>query len=187
MHLDNLLLTQPTVTSVKFRLQFVVTMAQFAERIPWLNRVGNSVFFTDPIYFRDTLRGAFGCRVIPYQVVTADPAKELVGGMLYLSRSPEKFKDSRNTEIATHLEKGGSGYLTCLLVRSAFRGVGNLRLIRTALPLVLKERGEVWAVIDNPQFLQWLIHIGATLRSPLVNVDRRWIVSLGGEVPNHAY
>lgn len=188
MRVNNLLLRRPDVTDVSFRLQLAASTAEFAGKIPWFPKVGKLTFVTKPDYFRKMLYEEFGCDVIPYQVVTADPAEELVGGMFYLSRSPEKFRDPRNKEIAKHLEMGGSGYLTCLLVRSTFRGVGSLHLMQTALPLVLKERGEVWAVITDPQFLRWLIHhLGATLRSPPVNDDRLWIVSIGGGVANHVY
>ncbi|OGG79365.1 hypothetical protein A3A39_01985 [Candidatus Kaiserbacteria bacterium RIFCSPLOWO2_01_FULL_54_13] len=185
MHIDGLVLERPGVVSVAFRLQFAAITAEFAERIPWFQKVGNLAFATNPVYFLHRLLGELDCHVTPYQIITVNPAEEFVGGVLHLSRSPEEFKDSRNTEIAKRLETGGRGYLTCLQVRPPFRGVGSLRVMRAALKSVLKEKGPAWGVISDRNLLRWQMrHFGATLCSPLVNDDGLWIVSFGGGVAN---
>ncbi|HEY4493128.1 MAG TPA: GNAT family N-acetyltransferase [Candidatus Paceibacterota bacterium] len=156
-------------------------MKEFGKIIPWLAPLRSIAYSTNARYFRDTFLSEFNCDeedIIPYQLTDNDPGEDFIGGIWHFPKSPEKFIDSRNCEVAERLAFERYRYISCLHVRDVRRGKGSGRLImRSALDSILKNHGSVWGVVSERDLVPWYQTLGAEVLSARQNKDNLWIVS----------
>lgn len=165
-----------------FLLQFMELMREFGQVIPWLEPLRTVGYYTNGVYFRDSIMRSLDCRepdeVTPYQFVTSDVSREYIGGILHFARSPEVFVDCGNQALMEQLVAEGFQYITCLQVRNVLRGQGHgTAIMRRALKSILATHNKVWGAVSNPRLLPWYAHLGAHVRSGTHNEDKLWIVS----------
>lgn len=167
--------------SRSFLLQFFAIMEEFGDEIPWLDGLRGLTWSTNATFFRDHILRRLGCEeegIVPYQFVTPDQQREFVGGVVHFTRSPENFRDRRNIEVMERLVTEGYHYISCLQVRSPFRGVGvGDTLMRRALRSIQASHSRVWGVVSHPELIPWYVGLGATVQSPRDNRDKLWIIS----------
>ncbi|MEK9155586.1 MAG: hypothetical protein AAB839_02965 [Patescibacteria group bacterium] len=165
----------------RFAIQLSAIVGEFRNVIPWLEGVQDLASATNGAYVRDELLRRMQLDeegIVPYQFVLGDRSKAFAGGILAFDRSPERFRDPQNADIAEQLKVQGAGYISCLQVLPGQRGTGTGdALMRRALPVILKERGSVWGVVSNRDLLAWYASLGAQIRSPPENKDHLWIVT----------
>jgi GNAT superfamily N-acetyltransferase len=165
-----------------FLLQFLEIMQEFGHEIPWLEPLRNIHYSTNATYFRDHVLKGLGCKepedIVPFQLVTTDPSREYLGGILHFPRTPDRFRDRRNQALLEQLTHERYSFFTCLQVRSVIRGHGyGNEIMRKALKAILAAHGKVLGVASNPDLLSWYASLGAKIRSPRENRDNLWIIT----------
>lgn len=177
-----MLLIQRNLTSRTFLLQFNEITTEFGSVIPWLHPLKDVAFSTNSSYFRDRILLGLKCKeendFTAMQFVSSDTSREYIGGIIRLINSPEKFKDFKNIEVQEKLKHENYNYISCLQIRKVHRNVGKGNALMTkALQVLLLEYKKVWGVVSNENLIPWYISLGATLKSPISNKDKLWIIS----------
>ncbi len=175
-------LVQHSLGGRTFLLQFHQIMGEFGNVIPWLAPLHDIAFYTNPKRFEDHLLLRLGCNdredLTPIQFVTPDESHDYVGGMIRLTKSPEKFIDFRNIETQGLLAHQRYHFVSCLQLRKEYRGKGFTNtLVKNAFQSVLDTHKKVWGVVSDPLLIRWYISLGGILRSPMENKDHLWIIS----------
>lgn len=176
-----MVLQQVSVRGRRFVVQFYEVMREFGREIPWLDGLDdlryamNGEWFCDELA-RRTRQGS--STVTPYQFVDSDSARTFVGGILHFAKSPERFCDGRNIEIAERLASEQANFMSCLQIRPERRqhDVGREMMLRSVAAIRAKH-GAVWGVTSNPRLRAWYESLGAQSLSPRENDDNLWILS----------
>lgn len=176
-------LLQRQLRSRTFLLQFKEIIREFGGVIPWLEPVKDIAFATNVNWFRDRLLQGLGCEhadvITPFQLVTADPSREYLGGMMHFSRPPEQLRSGENRGIVERLTAEGAQYISCLQVRDTYRGLGHgAGIMCHALQIIRKRYGTVWGVVSEPRVFHWHVALGAHAHSsPITNTEGLGILS----------
>ena len=176
-----MLLVRQSLRGRAFLAQFFEVMAEFGHEIPWLQPLRGLQYSTNREYFRDQILHALSRddeEVIPMQLVSPDPARVYVGGLIYFPHSPERFTDPCNRLIAGSLAEQNYHYVSCLQVRAGERAHGyGPQLFLRALKVIRASHGKFWGVISTLAHVRGYIGLGGRLESPLENNDNLWIIS----------
>lgn len=175
-----MVLQQVSVRGRRFLVQFYEVMREFGREIPWLDGLDDLRYATNGEWFCDELarrtRQSDGT-VTPYQFVDSDSARTFVGGILHFAKSPERFCDGRNIEVAERLQAEHASFISCLQVRPERRShdVGKTMMLRS-IAAIRAKHGAVWGVAPNIRLRDGYVTLGAQSCSPEENSDNLWIV-----------